>query len=146
MVPTPFDQVKSFIILTGLLSAITGIALQVPALQAHLFSVPLPGVVMPVFGLVAVFLGLMLIFCSRDLKHRGALVGWEGMLRVVGGAVIAGYGLREDSGILMLAGGLGDLAIGAIYLVCLPRHLGVSTIELLLDACPGAEQPRNRAS
>ncbi|MFZ4484596.1 MAG: hypothetical protein ACOYOL_11525 [Chthoniobacterales bacterium] len=123
---------KAFVFWTGLLSGAAGIALQLPALQARLFSNPLPGLVMPVFGLVAVFLGLMLVLCARDLRHRGVLVGWEGVLRVVGGAVIAGYGFLNGHGLLLVSG-VGDLIIGAIYMVGLPRHLRVSTIDLLLD-------------
>jgi hypothetical protein len=125
--------VKAFVIWTGLLSGISGVALQFPPLSARLFPAAPPGVALRVFGLVAVFLGLMLFLCSRDLKNRGVLVLWEGVLRVVGGLVIAGYGFFGGHGMLTGIAGLGDFAIGGVYLVCLPRHLGVSTIGLLLD-------------
>lgn len=92
-----------------------------------------PGLLLRVFGLVALFLGLMLVLCSRDLKHRGVLVMWEGVLRLVGGSVILGYGILGGCGIATGIAGLGDLAIGIVYLVCLPRHLEVSAMDLLLD-------------
>lgn len=135
---------KAFIIWTGLVSGLAGVGLQVPSLTAQLFPEPPPALVLRVFGLVAVFLGLMLILCSRDLKHRGALVVWEGVLRLVGGAVIAGYGLVGNYGILLGVAGLGDFAIGGIYLVFLPRHLGIPPLDLLLDRKPSASVPMNR--
>ncbi|MFN0069296.1 MAG: hypothetical protein ACKVYV_16870 [Limisphaerales bacterium] len=132
---------KAFIIWTGLVSGISGVALQVPSLTAQLFPVSPPALVLRVFGLVAVFLGLMLILCSRDLKNRGVVVIWEGMLRLVGGLVIAGYGIFGDHGVLMCLAGLGDFAIGGVYLVFLPRHLGVSTLDLLLDRQRSTHSP-----
>jgi hypothetical protein len=125
--------VKSFILWTGLLSCISGVILQLSLFSAHLFPAGAPGVLVHAFGLVAVFLGLMLILCSRDLKNRGVLVAWEGVLRVVGGSVIAGFGFLGGSGFLLGLAGLGDVAIGLVYLVWLPRHLGVSAFDLLLD-------------
>lgn len=124
---------KAFIICTGLVSGLAGVGLQVPSLNAQLFPAPPPALVLRVFGLVAIFLGLMLILCSRDLRHRGVLVAWEGVLRLVGGAVIAGYGFIGAYGLLTGLAGLGDFAIGVVYLIFLPRHLGIPTLDLLLD-------------
>ena len=132
---------KAFIVSTGLVSGLAGVGLQVPSVGAQLFPAPPPTLVLRVFGLVAVFLGLMLILCSRDLKHRGVLVAWEGVLRLVGGAVIAGYGFIGDYGILTGLAGLGDFAIGGVYLIFLPRHLGIATLVLLLDRKPPATVP-----
>ena len=124
---------KAFIICTGVVSGLAGVGLQVPSLNAQLFPAPPPVLVLRVFGLVAIFLGLMLILCSRDLKHRGVLVAWEGVLRLVGGSVIAGYGFIGDYGLLTGLAGLGDFAIGVVYLIFLPRQLGIPTLDLLLD-------------
>jgi hypothetical protein len=131
--PSESQRVKAFIVWTGLVSGLAGVGLQVPSLTARLFPEPPPALALQVFGLVAVFLGLMLILCSRDLRHRGVLVAWEGVLRMVGGTVIAGYGLVGGYGILTGLAGLGDVAIGIVYLVLLPRHLGIPTLDLLLD-------------
>lgn len=125
--------VKAFIIWTGLVSGISGVALQFPPLSARLFPEAPPDMVLRVFGLVAIFLGLLLFLCSRDLRTRGVLVMWEGVLRVIGGLVIAGYGFFGGHGILTGLAGLGDFAIGGVYLICLPRHLNASTFDLLLD-------------
>lgn len=135
---------KSFIIWTGLLSGASGIALQFLLVAGHLIPDGAPEILLHVFGLVAVFLGLMLILCSRDLKNRGVLVAWEGVLRVVGGSVIAGFGLLGGSGILLGLAGLGDVAIGLVYLVCLPRHLSISLFDLLLDRHLTGDRPSDR--
>ena len=88
---------------------------------------------MHIFGLMAVFLGVMLILCSRDLHSRGTLVAWEGVLRVGGFLAMAGYGLFGGAGILAAGSGVFDLIVGVIYLVGLPHYLSVSLADLLLD-------------
>ena len=118
---------------TGALSVAAGAALQLPVLAAYLMPSAQPGMLLRVFGLMAIFLGGMLILCSRDLRRRGTLVVWEGVLRLAGGAVMASYGLLGDGAIQVTVAGLADLTIGAIYLASLPRYLGVSLMDLLLD-------------
>lgn len=34
------------------------------------------------FGLIVMFLGAMLVLCTQDLKRRGSLVVWDGVLRI----------------------------------------------------------------
>jgi hypothetical protein len=91
------------------------------------------GMLMHVFGLMAVFIGVMLFLCSRDLKRRAPLVMWEGVLRLGGFSVMAGYGVWGGGGSMMIAAGLFDLVIGLIYLTRLPAYLGRSASEILLD-------------
>jgi len=116
-----------------MISSISGAVLQFSPLSARLFLGAHSSMLLHVFGLVAIFLGLMLILCSRNLKHPAVLVIWEGVLRIVGGTVIAGYGILGGYGILTTILGLGDFAIGVVYLVCLPRHLEISLFDLLFD-------------
>lgn len=116
-----------------MLSGISGVLLQFSPISVRLFPEVHSSMLLHVFGLVAIFLGLMLIVCSRDLKHRAVLVIWEGVLRIVGGTVIVGYGVFGGHGILMTVLGIGDFAIGLVYLVCLPSHLKISFFDLLLD-------------
>jgi hypothetical protein len=124
---------QAFVFWTGILSGAVGVAFQIPAFTARLLPGSYSALLQHVFGMVAIFLGVMLVICSRDPKSRGVLVAWEGVLRVVGGVVIAGYGFFVGMGAVVGLAGLADLAIGAIYLVWLPRWLGVSLIDLLLD-------------
>ena len=94
---------------------------------------------MHLFGLMAVFIGIMLMLCSRDLKRRGTLVLWEGLLRVGGFGIMAGYGLLGGAGPSVAATGLFDLAVGMIYLIALPKYLGVGLVDLLLDRSAAAQ-------
>lgn len=102
-------------------------------LAAQLMPSAEPGMLLHLSGLMAMFMGLMLILCSRDLRQRGALVLWEGILRVSLFAVMGIYGLFGDGGPRVVMAGVGDLIIGILYFVGLPRHLRVSFVDLLLD-------------
>ena len=98
---------------------------------------------MHVFGLMALFLGIMLVLSSRDLARRGPLVAWEGVLRVGGFCTMTGYGLFGGAGMLAVGSGVFDLIVGMVYLLGLPGHLRVSLIDLLLDRSP-RNQPNER--
>ena len=115
---------------------ISGAGCQLPGFSAHLMPTERPGMLLHLFGLMALFLGIMLILCSRDLEHRGSLVAWEGMLRLGGFAIMGGYGVFGGGGVQLAIAGVFDLVIGAIYLLWLPRHLGVPLGDLLLDRRP----------
>ena len=124
---------KAFVFWTGIVSILSGAGLQLPALSAYLTPGTPSGMLLHVFGPLAIFLGVMLQIYSRDLEHRGVLVAWEGVLRLAAGALMAAYGIIGDAGLVAAAAGLGDFTVGVIYLGWLPRHLGVSLVELLFD-------------
>lgn len=131
----------TFVLLTGLASVLAGLALQVPALSARLMPTEPGGMLMHLFGAMAMFLGVMLVLSSRDLPRRGCIVAWEGVLRVAGFGLMAGYGLLGPGGQTLVASGLFDLVVGLVYLVGLPRHLGVRLGDLLLDRAMPAVPP-----
>jgi hypothetical protein len=124
---------KQFVLLTGIISVVAGVSLQFPAVASQMMPTEQFGMLMHVFGLMAVFIGVMLFLCSRDLKRRAPLVMWEGVLRLGGFSVMAGYGVWGGGGSMMIAAGLFDLVIGLIYLTRLPAYLGRSASEILLD-------------
>lgn len=128
---------KFFVFWTGVINVLSGLALQFPAISLRLMPLEPPGMVLHIFGAMAVFLGIMLVFCSRDLPARGVLVAWEGVLRLVGFATMAGYGLFGGAGIQAALSGLVDGLFGFIYLVALPKFLGISLVDLLLDRSRG---------
>ena len=130
---------KSFVFWTGLISVLAGASLQVPEISSTLMRTESSGMLMHLFGLMAVFIGIMLMLCSRDLKRRGTLVLWEGLLRVGGFGIMAGYGLLGGAGPSVAATGLFDLAVGMIYLIALPKYLGVGLVDLLLDRSAAAQ-------
>jgi hypothetical protein len=124
---------KAFVFWTGITNLFAGVAFQFPAFSALILPSEQPGVYMHLFGLLVIFLGTTLVFCSRDLTHRGTLVVWEGILRVGGFAVFAGYGVFGRRGIPAFLSGLFDLSIGLTYLILLPRSLSSPLADLLLD-------------
>ena len=131
---------KTFVFATGVIDILAGIGFQFESFSARLMPAEQPRMLIHLFGLIAVFLGIMLIFSSRDLKHRGNLVIWEGMLRLGGFALMTGYGFFGGDGLLTALSGIFDLIIGIIYLVGLPLHLKVSLTDLLLDRTPDPGQ------
>lgn len=124
---------RRFVFWTGMSSLAVGLGLQFQGLAVYLMPSAEPGMLLHLAGLMAVFAGIMLMLCSRDLKQRGTLVIWEGVLRVSLFAVMGAYGLFGDGGLRLAMAGFGDLIIGVIYFVWLPRHLRVSFMDLLLD-------------
>jgi hypothetical protein len=125
---------RRFVFWTGASSLGVGLGLQFQGLAAYLMPSAEPGMLLHLSGLMAIFMGILLMLCSRDLKRRGSLVVWEGVLRVSLFVVMGSYGLLGDGGIRLAMAGFGDLTIGVVYLVGLPRHLGISFLDLLLDS------------
>lgn len=86
--------------------------------------------------LIAGFLAytsVVLIFASGDLLQRGALVYWESLLRYVAAIALIPAGLFGDIGPIAALLGLGDLAIGHVYMFGLAKELGVSHPALLFN-------------
>ena len=91
----------------------------------------------PVWGwLIAGFLGFtsaVLILASRDLRQRASLVYWESLLRYIAALLLIPAGLFGDLGLIAVPLGLGDLAIGLVYMMGLPKELGLPHLALLCD-------------
>ena len=124
---------RRFVFWTGMISVLAGIAFQFPDVSLTLMPGVRPGMTTNLFGMLVFFTGLMLVLSSRDLQHRGILVAWEGVHRLLVLVVMATYGILGDAGLQAVIGGMVDGLIGAAYLVALPRHLGVSLTALLLN-------------
>jgi len=124
---------KTFIFATGVFNILFGILVQSGFGVATTLPEASPGMVTHLFGAAAAFFGVILVLSSRDLERRGALVAWEGVLRLVGFIVMTYYALYAGYGIRPLLLGATDGVIGLAYLYFLPRYLGVSLRELLID-------------
>jgi len=94
----------------------------------------------PVWGwLIAGFLAFcaaVLILASRNLRQRAAFLYYESLLRYIAALVLVPAGLFGDVGLIAVPLGLGDLAIGLVYMIGLPKELGLSHRALLCDANP----------
>ena len=126
---------KKFVFWTGVYNIFLGLGFFFPPLIVFL-RVPVPesGFWVQLPATLVIYLGVLLILCSRSLKSRASIVIWEGILRIVAFLLLAGYGFFGSLGISMALVGIVDLIIGMIYLIGLPRSLGVKNTQLLLDS------------
>jgi hypothetical protein len=131
-IPMPF-KMPAFVFWSGVYNAGLAFFLMLPSLYRSLGL----NICNPVWGwLIAGFLAytsVVLIFASRDLVRRGALVYWESLLRYTATIIIVPAGLFGSVGSIAVLLGLGDLIIGLIYMFGLTYELGVSHLCLLLD-------------
>jgi len=132
----PF-KLSSFVFWTGIYNAGLACVLLFPPLYRALGL----NVCSPVWAwLIAGFLSytsVVLIHCSRDLSRRATLVYWEALLRFVAALILIPAGLFGEIGLIAAVLGLGDLAIGLVYVFGLTRELGASHEDLLLDRLGG---------
>ena len=126
---------KKFVFWTGVYNILIGLGFLFPPLVDFL-GVPTPesGFWVQFSAIIVIYLGLLLILCSRSLRSRASIVYWEGILRIVAFFLLAGYGFFGGLGISMALVGVVDLVIGLIYVFGLPRSLGVKGSQLLLDS------------
>lgn len=128
----PF-KMRLFVFWSGVYNSVLACALIFPtAYRALGLNIPAP-----IWGwLLAGFLGYtsaILILASRDLRRRAALVYWESLLRYVAAVLLIPGGLFGDLGLIATLLGLIDLGIGMIYMIGLPKELGVAHRALLQD-------------
>lgn len=128
----PFTM-KIFVFWSGVYNAGLAVFLMFPSLYQGVGL----NICDPVWAwLIAGFLGftsVVLILSSRDLSRRATYVYWESLLRYVAALVLVPAGLFGDVGLISVPLGLGDLAIGLVYMFGLPKELGVSHQALLYD-------------
>ena len=126
---------KKFVFWTGGYNILLGLEFLCPPLMGFL-RVPVPesGIWVQLPATIVIYLGILLILCSRSLRSRACIVCWEGILRIFAFLLLAGYGLFGGLGISMVLVGIVDLVIGLIYLVGLPRSLEVKGAQLLFDS------------
>jgi len=125
---------EKFVFWTGIYNLIVGVGFFIPGM-AEFLGIKQPESVFFAWSpaLLVVYLGMLLILCSRNLSARGTLVYWEGILRVAGFFLLAGFGFIGDLGIMLGAMGIVDLLIGIGYLIGLPRVLNTTHADLLFD-------------
>lgn len=126
-------SMRQFVFWSGVYNAGLALFLLFPPLYLTLgLNIPAP-----LWGwLLAGFLGFtsaVLILASRDLRRRASLVYWESLLRYVAALLLIPAGLVGDLGLIAVPLGLGDLAIGLVYMFGLPKELQLSHWALFCD-------------
>jgi hypothetical protein len=125
-----------FVFLTALYSIYAGIRGNIRVFTSRDMP-PAQAMMASTFGCMAVFIGVLLILCARDLEDRGSIVMWEGVLRLVAGSVMLHFTLQDTSGSMSRSRPFVDLIVGVIYVVALPLVLQVSPVALLIDQAIG---------
>lgn len=133
-----FVRMAAFVFWSGVYNAGLALVLMFPWLYRSL------GLNLPSFWgwLIAAFLAFtaaVLILSSRDLPARASFVYWEALLRYAAALLLIPAGLFGDIGLLAALLGLGDLAIGLVYMFGLPKEMSRSHGDLFFDR--GAASP-----
>lgn len=125
---------RKFVFWTGIYDIVMAGTLSCPWV-VRMLGVPLPESYFWLWFAAALvaYLGVVLVIASRDLKARAPLVCWEGILRLVGFLLMAGFGIFGGLGPAVTLLGVVDLVIGLVYLVGLPKALNASLPDILLD-------------
>ncbi|MFI3188434.1 hypothetical protein BCS42_04800 [Crenothrix sp. D3] len=129
----PFSM-KNFVFWSGVYNASLALTLTCPPVYRLLgLNVPTPLWGWLVAGFLA-YTSAVLILAARNLRARAVFVYWESILRYISAALLISAGLFGDLGLIAVPLGLGDLAIGLVYMIGLPKELGISHRALLYDA------------
>jgi hypothetical protein len=125
---------KKFVFWTGVYNIVFGFGFLLPPM-IDILQVPAPNarVWVQLPAIIVIYLGILLLLCSKNLRPRASIVYWEGILRIILFFLLAGYGLFGGLGIAMVIVGIGDLVIGLVFVFGLPRSLGVTAGQLITD-------------
>lgn len=125
---------QKFVFWTGVYNLIVGSVFLIPG-STNIFGIQAPEVALWLWlpAILVIYLGILLIFCSRRLPERASLVFWEGITRIAVFLPLAWFGFFTDLGFMVGIIGVIDLLIGLAYIIGLPRALHVPAKDLLLD-------------
>ena len=125
---------RKFVFWTGIYDIVGGVLLIILVIAGYFGKLPPLGkLVCCTILLLFFYLGIVLILCSRDLRNRASLVYWEGVLRIFGFILFAGFGFLGEMGIMLGIFGIVDLIIGLVYLIGIPKFLKTVAINIILD-------------
>jgi hypothetical protein len=124
---------RRFVFWSGVYNAGLALFLMFPPLyQALGINICSPDLGWLIGGFLA-YTSIVLLYAASELPGRASLVYWEALLRYVAAIVLIPAGLFGNIGILAAVMGLADLVIGLVYMFGLPRGLGLSHKQLLLN-------------
>jgi hypothetical protein len=125
---------QKFVFWTGVYNIFLGAGFLIPGFPALIgIETPDSNFWLWLPAVLVIYLGILLILCSKNLHARGTLIYWEGILRVLVFFLLATFGFFGDLGFMLGVIGTVDLLIGLGYLIALPRALNTAPSNLLLD-------------
>ncbi|MFQ5899039.1 MAG: hypothetical protein ACE5JN_12460 [Candidatus Methylomirabilia bacterium] len=124
----------AFVFWTGIYNIVAAISFFFPRFL-HMLRIQTPGSVFwtELIAVVVIYLGIVLILCSRKLAARASIVYWEGYTRVMAFLLMAWFGFFGGIGFLVGILGIIDLVFGLVYIFGLPSALNTTHGKLLLD-------------
>jgi hypothetical protein len=127
-------NIQKFVFWSGVYTISLGVSFFIPGYLAF-FGFKTPDAMYWTLntGCFVTFVGVILIYCSRNLKERAGIVYANAVLRILGFFMLAGFGLFGELGKIAILAGIIDLAIGVTYLLGLPANQKKSHGDLLLD-------------
>jgi hypothetical protein len=125
---------QKFVFWTGVYNLIVGSVFLIPG-STNIFAIQAPDVMLWLWlpAILVIYLGILLILCSRRLAERASLVFWEGIARIAVFVPLAWFGFFTDLGFMVGVIGVIDLLIGLGYILGLPRALHIPAVDLFLD-------------
>ncbi len=125
---------KKFVYWTGIYNIFLGLSFFIPGYFDLIgFKTPDSYYWTLNLGCFVIFIGFVLVFCSRNLETRANLVYINALLRIAGFCLLAGFGFFGDLGIVAGFAGITDLFIGLVYIFGLPASQNKGHMDLLLD-------------
>jgi hypothetical protein len=122
---------KKFVLLTGILNVILGILFALPGVMQTAGIQPPENPFWLMFPAIFLFfLGIILMYSSRDLENRATIVFWSRVAAFLG---VSWFGLFAGMGFFIVIAASADLVIALVYFIGLPRVLDRSFTSILLD-------------
>ena len=122
-------MLKKFVLVTGVMDILLGLAVSIPVLLAAKTPV---FVVSFMLGGFLMFCGAVLMWAAYDLAARGPVVFWQGLLRLLAVgtmlyALSAGLAGSETYFSLVV-----DSIVGPVYLIGVTRLLGLPPHKIFM--------------
>lgn len=125
---------RRFIFASAIYNVFLGLSLIIPGVPSTLgMTAPNSMLWLLLPGILAIFLGILLLLCLNDLRGRASIVYWEAFARFGAFLLLTYYGFFAGVGLMMGLAGIVDLIIGVIYVIGLPSAVGRTHGDLLLD-------------
>lgn len=80
------------------------------------------------------FTSVIVILTSHNLRSRVSFVYWKSRLRYIAALLLISAGIFGNLGLITVHLGLGNLAIDLVYMIGVPKELGLSHRDLLCDS------------
>jgi len=113
---------QKFIFWTGVYDIIVGIGLSFPWFTTLLrIKLPNSNFWLWFAAAVVIYVGISLIFCSRNLQSRAPLVLWCGIIKILAFFLLVGFGFWGGLGLMAGVFGIIDLITALVYLIGFPK-------------------------